>query len=227
MAWVSPLRGRPLPGLSPPVIKGRCRDRSERRRLRRSAQSRKCGCARQKGAEKELMRRALAPPTPKQSMRQGGKKTMQRTEQKWSGASGNEYTFVAGWKKPLAQGEDIGFDPIDSLQAAGEYVGGVYIVVKETVEGFKPIDIGTSDDLVTRVAQHEDGMCWRLAGATELHYHLSASPRREAIEADLLLRYGQGCECVDRIPSRRTVSQHLDRAGLRRPFRWVATNERE
>ncbi len=99
---------------------------------------------------------------------------------KWPGQSGTEYTDHI-----LPRGSTF-----DTGQP------GNYIHAKETTPNhFKPVYIGQTGDLNSRLANHEQQECVDGNGATHLHVHLNSAGEkaRRAEEEDLILRWQPVC----------------------------------
>jgi hypothetical protein len=97
----------------------------------------------------------------------------------WDGKSGTEYKY---W--------------IHGIDAAFDEVAGNYIFAKEVTPGsYRPIYIGQSKNLGTRLENHEKEACARRNGATHIHVHTTPSGEkaRKAEEADLIRRWKPVC----------------------------------
>lgn len=97
----------------------------------------------------------------------------------WPGQSGNEYKY---W--------------IYGIDASFKEVAGNYIFAKETSPGrFRPIYMGQTANLGTRLENHEKEECARRNGATHVHAHINPSGEkaRKAEEEDLIHRWQPVC----------------------------------
>jgi hypothetical protein len=103
----------------------------------------------------------------------------------WIGESNNKYTY---WIHP------IGTDFMEE--------GGNYIYAEETRPGkWSPLYIGQTDNLHTRLSNHEKEECAKRNGATHIHVHTTPAGEMERLaeERDLIAHLTPTCN--DQIPS--------------------------
>jgi predicted GIY-YIG superfamily endonuclease len=73
---------------------------------------------------------------------------------------------------------------------------GNYIYAKQTMPGiWRPVYIGQTSSLQTRLADHENESCVKHNGATHVHAHISSSSEaeRKAEERDLIMKWEPAC----------------------------------
>lgn len=75
-------------------------------------------------------------------------------------------------------------------------IPGNYIFAKETAPGkWRPVYIGQTSSLQSRLADHEKEACAKRNGATHIHVHSSSSSEteRKTEESDLIARFTPEC----------------------------------
>jgi len=97
----------------------------------------------------------------------------------WTGASGQQYKY---W--------------VCSIGASFKKEPGNYIFAKKTLDGrWAPIYIGETDNLLTRLRNHEKLPCVRRNAGTHVHAHLSSPDERvrRVEESDLIEKWDPPC----------------------------------